>query len=93
MARLSKPIWSFLPGYFVSTNDTPDHGLETMVYPAAEDACVRYNRKLFLTYTHGVDYENPYEEYTQHYNTVQQAEKGHRYIVERVKERIEHENA
>lgn len=89
MSRLSKPIWSFLPGYFVSTNDTPDHGLETMVFPAAEYACVR--QTLFFNYTHGVDYENPYEEYTRHYNTVQQARKGHREIVEKLKEKIANE--
>lgn len=86
MARLSKPIWTFLPGYFVSTNDTQDLGLETMVFPAAEDAGER--TAIFRVYVHGVDFDNPYEEYTRHYETVKQAREGHKEIVKLVKERI-----
>lgn len=88
MTRFTKPIWTFLPGFLVSTNDTPDHGLETMVFPTSEDAGERYDMFGFRTYAHGVDWGNPFEEYTQHYSTVVQARAGHAETVKLVKMRI-----
>lgn len=89
MSRLREPIWTFLKGYFVSTNDTIDCGLETMVFPASEDA--REHEALFAKYVTGVDYKHPYEEYTRHYQTVEEAKTGHRKIVRLVKERLKGE--
>ena len=87
--RLSKPIWTFLPGYFVSTNDTFDLGLETMVFPASDDA--HDVETFFRAYAVGIDYQNPIEEFTRHYDTVKQAKEGHREIVAKVKELIKNE--
>ena len=86
MAILSKPIWTFLPGYFVSTNDAPDFGLETMVFPASEGA--RERETLFFVYVTGVDFGSPFDEYTRHYDTVAKAKAGHWEVVAEVKERI-----
>ena len=91
MKTLRKPIWTFLPGYFVSTNDTFDLGLETMVFPASDDA--RKVETLFRTYAVGIDYQNPLEEFTLHYDTVKQAKVGHREVVAKVKELIKNEHA
>ena len=91
MARLNKPIWTFLPGYMVSTNDTPDHGLETMVFFAEEGAGEREDFFSFGTYAYGVDFDRAFEEYTRHYETVAQAKAGHKEIVKMVKERIKNE--
>lgn len=91
MSRLTKPIWTWLPGYFISTNDTFDHGLETMVFPAKEGAGER--ETLYGVRAHGVDFGHPYEEYTRHYATVMLAREGHKETVALVKERIKHENA
>lgn len=89
--RLRKPIWTFLPGYFVSTNDTFDLGLETIVFPASDDA--HEVETLFRTYAVGIDSENPLEEFTRHYDTVKQAKVGHREVVAKVKEMIKNEHA
>ena len=89
--RLRNPIWTFLPGYFVSTNDTFDLGLETMVFPASDDA--HEVNTFFRTYAVGIDFENPLEEFTRHYDTVKQAKVGHREVVAKVKELIKNEHA
>ena len=89
MSRLNEPIWTFLPGYFISTADTPDMGLETMVFPAKEGARARYT--MWRNYADGVDFGNPYEEYTRHYPTVMLARAGHKETVQMVKERIKRE--
>ena len=91
MKKLNKPIWTFLNGYFVSTNDTDDRGLETMVFPAEKGAGTR--ETFWNVYVHGVDFDNPHEEYTRHYDTVEQAKEGHKEIVAMVKERIKNEKS
>ena len=52
--------------YFVSTNDTPDHGFETMVFP-------------FDLYEGKVT--NWGELYADHYETIEEAAKGHALVV------------
>lgn len=91
MPRLSKPIWTWLPGYFISTNDTFDMGLETMVFPAAPDAGEREG--FWGVRAHGVNFGKPYEEYTRHYATVMLAREGHKEVVKLVKERIKNEKS
>lgn len=86
MARLNKPIWTFLKGYFISTNYTYDLGMETMVFPAEDGA--KEHETLFALYVTGVDFEHPYDEYTRHYQTVEEAKAGHREIVALVKRRM-----
>ena len=81
-----KPLWTFLPGVFVSTADTPDCGLETMVFPAEDGAGVR--ESMFYNYIDGVDFGNPLEEYTRHYDTVKKAKEGHYEIVNFLKAKI-----
>lgn len=89
MARLDKPIWTFVGRYFISTNDTFDCGLETMVFPAEVGA--KIIEKIFSSYVTGVDFEHPYDEYTRHYQTVEEAKAGHKKIVRMVKERLKEE--
>lgn len=81
-----KPLWDIVNGFFVSTADTFDAGLETMVFPAYADARIREG--IFRTYVVGVDFEHPIEEYTRHYETVKEAKAGHRKIVAAVKRRV-----
>ena len=45
----------------------------------------------FGIYAHGVDFDRPYDEYTRHYETLEQAKAGHEEIVKEVKERIRNE--
>lgn len=81
-----KPLWTFLPGLFVYTADTLDCGLETMVFPAEDEACVR--ESMFYNYIDGVDFGHPMEEYTRHYGTVKKAKEGHYEIVNFLKAKI-----
>ncbi len=83
MKRLAQPIWTFLKGYLISTNDTFDAGLETMVFPASDDA--RVNEGFIRTYITGVDFAHPYDEYTKHYDTVEEAKAGHKETVKAIK--------
>ena len=80
-----KPLWNFVNGFFVSTADTFDAGLETMVFPASANA--RICEGFLRVHVKGVDFEHPIEEYTRHYETVKEARAGHREIVAAVKRR------
>lgn len=80
-----KPLWSFIGKYFVSTADTFDAGLETMVFPADPDAKIHITH-LYRNYVTGVDFSNPVEKYTRHYDSVAAAKKGHKEIVKLIKE-------
>ena len=80
-------MWKFLDGYFISTADTFDKGLETMVFPSKKDA--RTVESIFGdVYVIGVDFGNPCDEYTRHYETVEDAKQGHKKTVELVKQVI-----
>ena len=80
--------YTFVNGFFVSTVDTFDKGLETMVFPASENARVVHNFfDPFNARIVGVDFENPLEEYTRHYATKKAAAEGHRAVVKLVRNR------
>lgn len=89
MKELEKPLWTFLNGYFVSTNDTFDKGLETMVFPAENGA--RTIESIFTVRVVGVDFEKPFEEFTRHYQTVEEAKKGHKDTVKVLRDKIRKE--
>lgn len=89
---MSKPMWTFLPGYFISTANTPDRGWETMVFPAEPGAGVSrgfLHGLMYGEYVHGVDFGNELE--TRYYRTKREAEEGHREIVAKIKELISDE--
>ena len=74
--------YTFVKGFFVSTVETFDKGLETMVFPASENARIGYNFfDPFNEHVVGVDFGNPLEEYTRHYATKKAAVEGHREVV------------
>lgn len=83
MSFPTTPLWRLMNGFLVWTADTTEHGFETMVFPAQQDASEHISR--FLTYVEGVDYEHPLEEYTLHYATVAEARKGHDETVTKVR--------
>jgi hypothetical protein len=76
MERLAIPLQRFVNGFFVSTADTFDMGLETMVFPAEADA--RIEQGIFFNYVKGVDFGNPVDKFTRHYKTVEEAKQGHK---------------
>ena len=84
MAFPDNPLWTFLKGYFVSTSCTHEHGFKTMVFPAGPDA--RKVKSGFVDQVEGVDFRHPCEEYTKHYETVDEAKAGHKETVKLIKE-------
>lgn len=80
--------YTFVKGFFVSTVDTFDNGLETMVFPASENARVVHNFFYpFNAQIVGVDFAKALEEYTRHYATKKEAAEGHREVVKLVRKR------
>ena len=69
------PLWRLENGFLVSTVNSQDRGLETMVFPAQKDAIEHIGR--FSIWFEVADFEHPIEEYTRHYATVAEARKGH----------------
>lgn len=83
------PMWTFLPGYFISTAKTPDCGWETMVFPAEPGAGVIrgfHAGLIYGEYVHGVDFDT--ELMTRHYRTRKEAVEGHRQVVAEIEEMI-----
>lgn len=81
-----QPLWNFANGYFVSTADTFDQGLETMVFPASDNAAIV--KGFWQNWVKGVDFNNPLEEYTRHYTSVADAKRGHEETVRAIKEKF-----
>ena len=86
MAFPDNPLWTFLANYFVSTSCTHESGFKTMVFPAGPDA--RKIKAGFADQVTGVDFKHPFEEYTRHYKTVEEAKAGHKATVKVIKELI-----
>ena len=89
---MSKKMWTFLPGHFISTAKTPDRGWETMVFPAEPGAGVIrgfLDGRMYAEYVHGVDFGT--ELLTRYYRTRKEAEEGHRQVVAEIKELISDE--
>lgn len=75
-------------GYFVSTAYVTDYECyETMVFPASKDAREVKPLLSLYGYWEGVDFYNPLEEYTRHYDNLEDATVGHEDIAMLVKER------
>lgn len=84
-----KPLRAFKNGYMISTANTPDMGLETMVFPCWKEPQIV--ELWFTTEVRGVDFGKPLEELTRHYKTVEEAKAGHREIVKIVRGMPKHE--
>lgn len=69
--------WDVVCGFLVSTADTVDKGLETMVFPAERGKKIEIVEGLFLCYVDNADFGNPLEEYTRHYKNEREAVQGH----------------
>lgn len=79
-------LWAIIRGYLVSTADTFDKGLETMVFPAERGKEIRMVEGLYRTYIKGADFGNPLEHLTRHYETVEEAIQGHKEVCRLVKD-------
>jgi hypothetical protein len=79
-------LWTIVDGYLVSTADTPDKGLETMVFPPEENSKIEIIDGTFCSFIKGADFGNPVDKYTRHYDSVDEAKQGHRAIVKAIKE-------
>lgn len=79
-------IHTVVCGVLVSTAATVDHGLETMVFPGKHGKPVRLRENIFGDcWAEGADWGNPLEQYTAHYQTKSEAERGHKSTVQRVR--------
>lgn len=83
-----EPLWKIAHGHFVSTANTFDQGLETMVFPASDDAKIVYDMRRFRNTVVGVNFGAPIAEYTRHYATIEDAKRGHQETVRAIRDRF-----